>query len=168
MNFILQHYPIKSILDINISPGWFSRGPWDAKLLHISGKEMSLNDIEHRILRPIFHDNRLHYALNCASLGCPNLQRQAFTADRLNRMLNAGARSYINNYRGVHFTNGNLIVSKIYIWYKTDFEGTDVGVITHLKKYARPLLVKQLNKVSKISGSEYNWQLNNMVTTKHH
>ena len=164
VNLILQHYPIKSILDINISPGWFSRGPWDEKVLYISGKAMSLNDIEHRILRPVFRDNRLHYALNCASLGCPNLQRQAFTADRLNRMLNTGAKAYVNSYRGAHFTDGNLIVSKIYIWYKSDFGGTDVGIIAHLKKYARSSLLKRLNSVSKIGGSDYNWQLNVFAT----
>ena len=160
VNLILRHYPIKSILSINISPGLFSKGPWDAKLLKISGKAVTLNDIEHRILRPIFHDNRLHYALNCASLGCPNLQRHAFTASRLNSMLDKGAKLYINSYRGAHFSNGKLIVSKIYIWYQIDFGGSDVGVIAHLKKYAEPKLRSQLNQVSHISGSEYNWNLN--------
>ncbi|HEX9715341.1 MAG TPA: DUF547 domain-containing protein [Desulfurivibrionaceae bacterium] len=76
---ILDHYPVKSIKDIDISPGLFSNGPWDAKLLAIEGEKVSLNDIEHRILRPIFKDRRLHYALNCASLGCPNLQPKAYT-----------------------------------------------------------------------------------------
>jgi len=160
VNLILQHYPVKSILNINISPGLFSKGPWDAKVLKISGKAVSLNDIEHRILRPIFHDNRIHYALNCASLGCPNLQRRAFTVASLNSMLNKGARSYINSYRGAHFTHGKLIVSKIYIWYQADFGGTDAGVIKHLEKYADPKLRKQLANVSHISDSEYNWNLN--------
>ena len=76
---ILDHYPVKSILDIDISPGWFSIGPWGKKLVAVEGVEISLDDIEHRILRPIWRDPRIHYALNCAAVGCPNLLREAFT-----------------------------------------------------------------------------------------
>jgi len=60
VDLVLSHYPVKSILDINISPGIFSRGPWGAKLLTIEGEKLSLDDIEHRILRPIWKDNRVH------------------------------------------------------------------------------------------------------------
>ncbi len=70
---VLTHYPVDTIRDIDISPGLFSDGPWDKKLIHIDGEAISLNDIEHRILRPIWRDPRIHYALNCASIGCPNL-----------------------------------------------------------------------------------------------
>lgn len=79
---ILDHYPVNSIRDINLSRGLFSRGPWQAKVLEIEGEQVSLDDIEHRILRPIWQDPRVHYAVNCASLGCPNLQPIAFTDDR--------------------------------------------------------------------------------------
>jgi hypothetical protein len=72
---ILSHYPVQSILDIDISPGWFSRGPFGAKLLTIEREKLSLDDIEHRILRPIWKDNRVHYAVNCASIGCPTCSR---------------------------------------------------------------------------------------------
>ena len=71
VHLILEHYPLDSIVDIRY--GFFDFGPWDEKLLQIEDEEVSLNDIEHRILRPIWKDPRLHYALNCASLGCPNL-----------------------------------------------------------------------------------------------
>ena len=81
VEMILSRYPVESIRDIGISPGLFSRGPWDAKLLTIEREKLSLNDIEHRILRPIWKDARVHYAVNCASLGCPNLQLVAFTAE---------------------------------------------------------------------------------------
>ena len=82
---ILQNYPLKSIRDIK--SGWFSAGPWDLNLAKISGEELSLNDVEHRILRPIWKDNRVHYAVNCASLGCPNLQPEPFTAKNSERLL---------------------------------------------------------------------------------
>jgi hypothetical protein len=132
---ILDHYPVKSIMDINISPGLFSRGPWDAKLLKIEGEEVSLNDIEHRILRPIHHDNRLHYALNCASLGCPNLQPTAYTTANLEHLLVQGATEYINHPRGVREVDGKLQVSSIYKWFQVDFGDSEQGVIRHLLQY---------------------------------
>jgi Protein of unknown function, DUF547 len=69
---VLAHYPVASLRDIRLS-GLFSTGPWHAKLVTIEGEKVSLDDIEHRIVRPLWKDNRLHDALNCASLGCPNL-----------------------------------------------------------------------------------------------
>ncbi len=71
---VLDHYPVRSIRDIAISPGLFASGPWGRKLITIEGEGLSLDDIEHRILRPIWRDPRIHYAVNCAALGCPNLQ----------------------------------------------------------------------------------------------
>jgi hypothetical protein len=70
VSVILAHYPVASIRDIRLS-GLFSTGPWHAKLVTIEGERVSLDDIEHRILRPLWKDNRLHYALNCASSGLP-------------------------------------------------------------------------------------------------
>ncbi len=108
---ILDNYPVKSIRDIDISPGLLNDGPWDAKLLTIEGKEVSLNDIEHRILRPIFLDNRIHYAVNCASSGCPNLQPEAFTVENTEELLDRGAREYIAHERGVKISKNRLVVS---------------------------------------------------------
>ena len=92
---VLTHYPVDTIRDIDISPGLFSDGPWDKKLIHIDGEAISLNDIEHRILRPIWRDPRLHYALNCASIGCPNLLRSAFTGATVNQVLEEAAAEKI-------------------------------------------------------------------------
>jgi len=98
VNLILEHYPVESITNISFS--FFSFGPWDEELLTIEGEELSLNDIEHRILRPIWQDPRIHYALNCASIGCPNLQPIAFTAKNTDSLLKTGASEYINHPRG--------------------------------------------------------------------
>ena len=117
VNVVLQHYPVKSIRDIDISPGFFADGPWGKKLLTIENRQVSLNDIEHRIIRPIWHDNRMHYALNCASLGCPNLQKHAFHADTMDTVLDQAARDYINHPRGARFKDGELYVSSIYNWF---------------------------------------------------
>lgn len=157
---VLDHYPVKSIRDINISPGFFEAGPWAANLLKVDGSALSLNDIEHRIIRPIWNDARTHYALNCASIGCPNLQKTAYTGANVNNMLNAAARQYINSLRGVNIINGKLVTSKIYDWYKADFGNSDIDVIKHLMDYAKPQLKQALAKFKKISDTEYNWHLN--------
>ena len=156
----LQNYPVKSIREIDISPGIFSDGPWDARLLKIEGQEVSLNDIEHRILRPIWRDNRIHYAVNCASLGCPNLQPQAYTAENLEEFLEKGARQFVNHPRGVKFVKNRLQVSSIYIWFKEDFGGSDAGVIEHLQKYLAGALADKLKTVNKSIKHQYDWNIN--------
>lgn len=157
---ILDHYPVKSITDVDISPGFFSNGPWDAKLLSIQGESLSLNDIEHRILRPIFKDNRVHYALNCASLGCPNLQAKAFTVLNMEQLLGEGAKSYINHPRGAQLINGKLRVSSIYKWFQKDFGDSEQGVIGHLLQYAEGERSQNLKSYRGKLRFAYSWDLN--------
>lgn len=160
---ILNHYPVVSIKDIDISPGWFSGGPWGNKLFKIEGREVSLNDIEHRILRPIWQDPRLHYALNCASLGCPNLQTSAFTAENSEVLLDQAATSFINHKRAVSVVDGELELSSIYHWFKEDFGGSDRAVINHLKQFAKPALAAKLTEFDEIDDHQYDWSLNDVL-----
>ncbi len=157
---VLDHYPVDSIKDIDISPGFFSSGPWDKKLVTIEGQELSLNDIEHRILRPIWKDPRIHYAVNCASMGCPNLQREAFTAENTDNLLDKAAREYINHPRGVNINGGDLVVSSIYDWFQEDFGDSEAGVIKHLMQYADPKLKRKLQGFEDINDDRYDWSLN--------
>lgn len=157
---VLNHYPVASIRDIAISPGWFTQGPWEKKLVVVEGIPLSLDDIEHRILRPIWKDARLHYALNCASVGCPNLRREAYTGARADEMLNEAARAYVNDPRGVAFAGADLEVSSIYKWYVEDFGGNRWGVLAHLRKYAAQDLRERLGSVEAIDGYRYDWSLN--------
>lgn len=157
---ILTHFPVKSIRNIDISPGWFRNGPWDAKLARIEGKELTLNDIEHRILRPIWKDPRVHYAVNCASLGCPNLQPVAFTSRNIEELLERGARQYVNHSRGAHFSDVKLVLSSIYDWFQTDFGKNEKEVVNHLRRFAEPLLQRQLENFDGSVRYEYDWRLN--------
>jgi hypothetical protein len=157
---VLQHYPVSSIRDIDISPGFFSDGPWGKKLLTIEGQPVSLNDIEHRILRPLWQEPRLHYALNCASLGCPNLSTSAYTADAIDAMLDQAATAYVNDPRGVSFENDKLYVSSIYNWFRDDFGGSDRAIIDHLQRYASAPLKEKLSATGSITAYRYNWSLN--------
>lgn len=160
VELILDHYPLRSIT--RIKSGLFSFGPWDKKLLEVDGRKLSLNDIEHRILRPLFRDPRIHYAVNCASLGCPDLAPEAYTADRLEQMLEAGARRYVNHPRGVSIEDGRLIVSSIYVWFAEDFGGSDQAVIAHLQRYAETELKSRLMRLSSIDDDRYDWALNDL------
>ena len=157
---VLRHYPVDSIRDIDISPGFFSDGPWGKKLVTIEGEPVSLNDIEHRILRPVWRDPRLHYGLNCASVGCPDLHPLAFTAASADAALNRAARDYINDPRGVSVQGDRITVSKIYDWFIADFGGDEAGVIAHLLRYADEPLASILRQKGRIDDVQYDWSLN--------
>ncbi len=157
---VLRHYPVKSILKIGISPGWFNFGPWDAKLIHVEREPLSLNDIEHRILRPIWRDPRLHYSVNCASLGCPNLAHSAFTAQNTEALLDSMAREFINHPRGAAFADDELTVSKIYDWFQEDFGGSEAGVVKHLLLYAEGPLAARLKTYRGGLDFDYDWGIN--------
>ncbi len=151
VDLILDAYPIKSITKLG---GLFSFGPWGDEVISIAGKELTLNDIEHRILRPIWQDPRTHYAVNCASLGCPNLQAQAFTADNTEDLLEQAAKDFVNSDKGVLAKSNQIQLSSIYDWFIADF-GTEQQLLEHINKYrAQP--VNSLNKVK----YEYDWSLN--------
>jgi Protein of unknown function, DUF547 len=166
VDVILSRFPVASIRDINISPGLLARGPWGAKLFSIEGERLSLDDIEHRILRPIWKDSRLHYALNCASLGCPNLQAEAYTADNTEALLERGAREFINHPRGVAIQKGRLQVSSIYVWFQEDFGGDAEGLMEHWQQYANPRLAEALEKYSGGLAHDYDWRLNGVEIPK--
>lgn len=160
LDVVLNAYPVKTIRDIDISPGLFSNGPWGKKLVTVENKQLSLNDIEHKIMRPIYKDPRVHYAVNCASFSCPNLRRQPFDGADLDKQLNDAAKDYINNPRGAKIKNGALHLSKIYSWYKKDFGTSNSALIAHIKRYAEQPLRDQLKSSISIAGYNYDWKLN--------
>lgn len=157
---ILDHYPVQSIKDIDISPGWFSSGPWGKKLLTIEGHALSLDDIEHRILRPIWKDPRIHYAVNCASVGCPDLSRTAYKGANVAAELTLAAQRYVNHPRGVTVGNGKVQLSSLYKWFKSDFGDREMAILDHVRQYASVKLKSELENVSDISGYTYDWALN--------
>jgi len=156
---ILDHYPVETIMDIDISPGWFANGPWGRKLVEVEGEGLSLDDIEHRILRPIWRDPRIHFAVNCASVGCPNLMRTAFTAGKADAMLEEATRGYVNHPRGAQVREGKLYLSTIFIWYGDDF-GDEAGIVAYVRRYADPELAAALGGIRAFSDGGYDWALN--------
>ncbi len=160
IELILEHYPVESIREIDISPGLFASGPWDAELVEVEGTALTLNDVEHRILRPLWEDPRIHYAVNCASYSCPNLAPEPYTAENYDTLLDEMASDYINHPRGVEFDGRRLRLSSIYNWYEEDFEDSLDGVIEHLLEYAEGETADRLREHSGGARYRYDWDLN--------
>ena len=165
VDLILDHYPVGSIRDIGISGPVFNRHPWDASLVTVEAEPLSLNDIEHRIMRPIWQDPRIHYVVNCASIGCPNLMPAPFTAANWQQLADQAAHEYINHPRGADFSGRRQVLSSIYDWYIADFGGDISGVIAHLLEYAGPELTREAQQFA--AGGyrgrvrfDYDWELN--------
>lgn len=154
---IIGRYPLKSIRS-----GYFN-GPWKQVKTKADGETVSLDAIEHDILREQWDEPRVHYAVNCASYGCPNLMKSALEASTLDEQLDAGARAFINHPRGVMVrNNGTLQVSQIYKWFDEDFGGSKAKVVEHLLEYAEPELAEQIRANPKITKYDYDWSLNDV------
>ena len=139
VRLVVDHYPIASIRDIGsrrLRPG--AAGPGARSWSRSRAAPISLSDIEHRILRPIWRDPRVHYALACGAVSCPNLQPEPFYADQLERQLSEAAMAYVNDPRCIRIEGDQLGLSSLYRWYREDFGGTDRDVINHLMAYAEP------------------------------
>ncbi len=157
---VLDAYPVESILDIHqgIIP---LTGPWGDVHANVAGQDLTLDEIEHGILRPIWQDDRIHYAVNCAAYSCPNLIPTAFTAANTEVLLQAGARDYVNSPRGVDAVADDFIVlSSIYDWYAEDFGGTEAAVIERLITYADSELAAFLGGFEGAIEYNYDWSLN--------
>lgn len=157
---VLEAYPVSSIKKVR--GGLFGSGPWDEKVMRVAGRELSLDDVEHGILRPVWRDPRAHYAVNCAAIGCPNLQARAWAPASLEADLARAAREYVNHPRGAEIRRGRLVVSSIYEWFQADFGGSDRGVIKHLSAYAGSKLRDGLKGIDRIADDEYDWSLNDV------
>lgn len=133
---------------------------WDKKEVTVNGIDLSLNDVEHGIIRPVFKDPRIHYAVNCASIGCPNLAARAYTGEAVDAMLDAAARAYVNHPRGVSVSGRKVRASKIFGWYREDFGADEAEVLDHVRQYAEPGLLDALAGKTTINSYAYDWDLN--------
>ena len=163
VKLVVDAFPVDSIRDIcrNRAPGSECSGPWNEVHAKVAGQDLTLDNIENDILRPIWKDNLIHYGLSCASYGCPDLYGTAFTAKNTETLLDTGARKYVNNSRGVDFMEDDfIIISSIYDWYVEDFGNNKQGVIKHLARYADEKLAERLKSFNGAVDYEYDWRLN--------
>ena len=163
VRIVAQNYPVGSIRDIK--SGLFSIGPWKKKLVTVEGKDLTLDNIEDDIMRPAYKTPMVHYMVNCASIGCPNLKPTPWAAKTLEADQIAAAKAFINSSRGVSIDKkGRVKVSSIYKWFKEDFDSTEAGVLAHLSEYADADLKAALAARGEIDKYDYNWRLNAPVT----
>jgi hypothetical protein len=146
VQLVLDNYPIKSIKDIS--------EPWGQMFFKIGGKSMSLNTIEHEILRPM-GDPRIHFAIVCASESCPKLLNYAYESETLNDQLDQAAKEFINDASKNSLTASEITISKIFKWFKSDFPKGD-DFISYLNNYS----IVKLFPETKINYQNYNWFLN--------
>lgn len=155
IDLILQHYPIASIRKIS---GPFG-SPWKKDFFKINGRNMSLDDIEHGTLRKRkeFQDARIHFALVCASKGCPPLQSFAFAGDKIDEQLETIARAYLTDSKKTVYdaSSDTLRLNSIMKWYGGDFERDTGSLRKFLKKY-----LPQITDKTRIEFQEYDWLLN--------
>ena len=171
---ILQNYPVKSIKDI----GSVFDNRWKRKFFKLFGQDAFLDKVEHEMLRKsgVYNEVRVHYAANCASIGCPSLREEAFVADRLDKQLEEQAVRFLSDRSRNRYSNGKLEVSMIFNWFKEDWAGGYKGfdgktpAITsreeYFSRYAKVLADSPadqqiiLDKKAAISHLDYDWNLN--------
>ena len=154
VSLILMHYPVKSIKDIG-GKIYKINTAWDIQFINIGGKKYDLNNIEHGMLRRKWNDPRIHFALVCASMSCPILRRDAYTAAKLDAQLDEAGRFFLNDKLKNRISADKAELSKYFSWYKGDF--TKNGSLENfINKYS----VTQLSAKTKISYLEYDWSLN--------
>jgi hypothetical protein len=156
---ILTRYPnLESIWDF----GRFFANPFRDEFFTLLGRKTSLDGIEHGILRKRYREPRIHYAVNCASVGCPMLREEAYVAVNLEKQLEEQARRFLSDRTRNRLRAGRLEVSKIFEWFREDFEPLE----GHLARYAATLAdnAPDRDKVAAralpISFLDYDWSLN--------
>jgi hypothetical protein len=159
LKVVLENYPVSSIR--KIKSGAFKPGPWDRDAVVVNGKTLTLNDIEHGIMRKNYpNPSMVHYMVNCASIGCPNLLDKIWVGETLDEDRAQAARDFINSPRGVAIEGQDLEMSSIYSWFKEDFGGSKSTTLDHVRQFAGPDLRAALDAGAAIDGYDYNWDLN--------
>jgi hypothetical protein len=163
---ILAKYPdLKSIREL----GLFNRGPWKNEFFTLLGARRHLDWIEHEQLRPLYADPRVHAAVNCASIGCPALRDEAFTASKLESQLEDGMLRFLGDRTRNRVRDGKLEVSAIFKWFREDFERGQKGfskVEDVLARYAMQLTDKPEEQAAlkaramAVNHLDYDWSLN--------
>jgi len=146
IDLIVNHYPIKSIQNLD------GGKPWDVKRITIGGKKYSLNNIENDIIRPQFKDARIHFAVNCAAKSCPPILNGAFFSKSLDEQLDTVTKKFINNTKYQNITSGKMTLSKIFDWYKVDFG----DISAYINKHS----TIKVNNNTAVLYKEYDWSLN--------
>jgi len=158
VRLIIDNYPLVSITKLGEKVTEF--GPWNDHAVTVNGIDLSLNDIEHHIIRPLYDDYRIHFAVNCASIGCPNLAANAFNANELDEQLDEASAEFLSHPRGIDLQGESLKLSSLFDWYAKDFGSNLKEVLATLAKHTDEKTSIALAKFSGTPNYEYDWSLN--------
>ena len=154
IKMVIDHWPVESIKDA----GSLFSPVWKKTVGHIGGNAVTLDEIEHRILRPM-GEPRIHFAIVCASVSCPDLLDEPYMAPKLDQQLDDQTRHFLNNSaKGLRVDGNRLRVSKIFDWFEKDFEQAG-GIEPFVRRY-RDDLPKGLSLRTNIP---YDWNLNSEI-----
>jgi Protein of unknown function, DUF547 len=162
LQLILDHYPLNSIKDI----GHIWSGPWDQPVVKLFGETTTLSTVENKMLRADYTEPRVHFAMVCASIGCPPLRSEAYVANRLDEQLNDQAKRFMANRskNRVDAANRIIYLSPIFKWYAEDFQKKAGSVLQFVKPYwpeeERAAVEKLGQDNFEIRYTDYNWSLN--------
>ncbi|TBW29914.1 DUF547 domain-containing protein [Gramella sp. KN1008] len=146
VDLILRNYPLKSIKDLN--------GPWTREFIRVGDTRISLGGLEHSILRKM-NEPRIHFAINCASVSCPKLMNEAFTAENIEEQLEKATRQFINSDKN-EISEKSVKLSSIFDWYKGDFTEDGQSLIEYVNRYSNI----RINSDASVSFKDYDWNLN--------
>jgi hypothetical protein len=173
IELILTRYPdLKSIRDL----GSVVRSPWKRRFITLFGEQMHLDDIEHRLIRQpgIFDEPRIHFVVNCASVGCPALRPEAIVADRLEAQLEDSTQRFLRDTSRNRFNReeNRLEISRLFDWYRGDFERGWRGTASReqfLARYASSIARATEDRARiesarvRLTFLDYDWSLNNRL-----
>ncbi|MEX0965653.1 MAG: DUF547 domain-containing protein [Bacteroidia bacterium] len=157
VELVLRHYPVESIKDIGSKIAVpFVNTPFDISFIKVGEKELSLNNIEHGILRKYWEEPRIHFAINCASFSCPALRNEAYNGETLNRQLDEQTRRFLQNDQLNRINPEAPQVSQIFSWFSGDFKKKSGTVINFINQYSK-IRIKENADLEYI---DYDWRLN--------
>lgn len=166
VRLILDHYPLESIKDI----GSLFSSPWERRFIALLGQTLSLDDLEHRLIRQsgVYDEPRIHFVVNCASIGCPALRPQAMVAEQLEEQLEDSLRRFLSDRQRNRYDRqaNRLLISKIFDWYGEDFARQAGSVSRYLAARAdwlsdAPADRQRIRQGVGLGYLDYDWSLNN-------
>jgi len=149
---VLQHWPLKSVMNVD---GFFKKEKHE-----IAGKKITLDHLEHKIIRPTFNDARVHFALVCAAMSCPPLKKKPFTEKNVDRMLTENTKAFIPKATTVDKEKKVVTTSKLFEWFSGDFEADEGSVAKYLARYYPQHAEFLKSGDYKLKFSPYDWALN--------
>ncbi|TDJ54019.1 MAG: DUF547 domain-containing protein [Ignavibacteria bacterium] len=169
LKFIIEEYPVESINDLHWGGLYLGTllgtTVWDDEKIIINGTKLSLNNIEHDIARKKFNEERVHFAMVCASYSCPQLRDEAYEGFKLNKQLNEQARLFFMDETKNNFDlkKRTAYLSKILNWYSSDFGNDDQSILLYVSQFLDREIANDIRRNSsqwEIDHLSYNWDLN--------